>query len=160
MNLSSTQVAQQKLQLYSNQPQWTYMMSNPFNTVINPNVPKMNPNDASMYLMNLSLYYIGHRLYSEETVTLSLNKPECDHKCVPNVSYKPQLSKMSENSFGIEYNNRIFVQYICSKIRLSIPKLAQVLCVVNCNFWKKRKKGIFHHWASFFILDKLKHLVR
>lgn len=51
MNLSSTQVAQQKLKLYSNQPQWTYMMSNPFNTVINPNVPKINPNDASMYLM-------------------------------------------------------------------------------------------------------------
>lgn len=56
INLNSIQIAQQKLQWYSNQPQWTYMMSNPFSAVINPNVYKMNPNDAPMYLMTPLLY--------------------------------------------------------------------------------------------------------
>lgn len=70
---------------------------------------------------------------------------ECGHKCVPNVSYKPQLSKMSEECFGIEYNNRIFVQYICSKIRLSIPKLTQDFVRREKQLWKEKKERNFHH---------------
>lgn len=88
-------------------------MSNPFNTVINPNVPKMNPNDAYMYLMKPLLYrpQVVLRRNSNFYLLINLNVTTNVFQ-INRTVYKPQLSKMSEEYFGIEYNNRIFVYRI------------------------------------------------